>query len=183
VTDNSGPRAILVTGGARSGKSRFAELLAADSGLEKVYVATGAAHDGEMAERIALHRDRRGNCWRTVEEPLDLCGALRRDCAEDRVVLVDCLTLWLSNLMFSEKDIAAESARLCAVLSTLSGPCIFVSNEVGMGIVPENSLSRAFRDAQGRLNQDMAQVCGKVVFVAAGLPILLKPSSQAEISL
>ncbi|MEO9526540.1 bifunctional adenosylcobinamide kinase/adenosylcobinamide-phosphate guanylyltransferase [Roseibium sp.] len=183
MTDNSGPRAILVTGGARSGKSRFAEKLAEDSGLQKIYLATGAAHDGEMSERIALHRNRRDISWQTVEEPLDLCAALRRECSPGRVVLVDCLTLWLSNLLFADKDIAAETNGLCHALSALPGSCIFVSNEVGMGIVPENRLSRTFRDAQGRLNQDMAQACGKVVFVAAGLPILLKPSSQAEIRL
>jgi adenosylcobinamide kinase/adenosylcobinamide-phosphate guanylyltransferase len=183
LTQDKGPRAILVTGGARSGKSRFAERLAGASHLQKVYVATSAAHDGEMAERIAVHRDRRGEDWRTVEEELDLESVLRRECHPDRAVLVDCLTLWLSNLMHAERDVAAETARLCAAVGGLQGPCIFVTNEVGMGIVPENRLARSFRDAQGRLNQDMAEACHRVFLVAAGLPVLLKPSSQPDIEL
>jgi len=183
LTHDNGPRAILVTGGARSGKSRFAEKLAVNSGLQKVYVATGAAHDSEMEKRIALHRDRRGDAWQTAEEPLDLEPVLRRECRPDRVVLVDCLTLWLSNLMHAGRDIAAESARLCAAVSGLPGALVFVTNEVGMGIVPENRLARSFRDAQGRLNQDMAEACGKVVLVAAGQPVLLKPTSQPDIRL
>ncbi|GAB4529762.1 MAG: bifunctional adenosylcobinamide kinase/adenosylcobinamide-phosphate guanylyltransferase [Roseibium sp.] len=183
MTNDNGPRAILVTGGARSGKSRFAERLVMESGLEKVYVATGAAHDGEMAERIAAHRGRRGADWQTVEEELDLEPVLRREARPGRAILVDCLTLWLSNLLFAERDVASESARLCETVSALAGPCIFVTNEVGMGIVPDNRLSRSFRDAQGRLNQDMAEACGKVVLVAAGQPLLLKPSSQPEFRL
>ncbi|MBN9670432.1 bifunctional adenosylcobinamide kinase/adenosylcobinamide-phosphate guanylyltransferase [Roseibium aggregatum] len=183
MTETQGPRATLVFGGARSGKSRFAEGLAVKSGLEKIYVATGAAFDSEMAERISQHRLQRGPSWTTVEEPLDLCPVLQAHCRADRVVLVDCLTLWLSNLLFSEKDPATETARLCEAVLALSGPCIFVSNEVGMGIVPENRLSRSFRDAQGRLNQDMARVCRQVVFVAAGLPLVMKPQDQPEIDL
>lgn len=183
VTIASGERASLVLGGARSGKSRFAEHLAARSGLEKVYVATGEAFDDEMAARIALHKAHRGDGWTTIEEQLDLAGVLARETAPHRVVLVDCLTLWLSNLMFAEKDLTAESEALAGALSGLRGPCVFVSNEVGMGIVPENSLSRSFRDAQGRLNQVMAEVCHQVVFVAAGQPLLLKPTSQPELTL
>jgi len=183
MTDQTLPHTALVVGGARSGKSRFAEKLAENSGLQKIYVATGAAHDQEMSERIALHRDQRGPSWETIEEQLDLAGVLARECRPDRVVLVDCLTLWLSNILFADKDLSRETEHLCATVSRLTGPCVLVSNEVGMGIVPENRLSRSFRDAQGRLNQSMAGVCQKVVFVAAGLPLLLKPNSQPEISL
>ncbi|MCX2722835.1 bifunctional adenosylcobinamide kinase/adenosylcobinamide-phosphate guanylyltransferase [Roseibium salinum] len=183
MTETQGPRATLVLGGARSGKSRFAETLAEKSGLQKVYVATGAALDAEMADRIAAHRHQRGAAWHTIEEQFDLKGVLLRESRPDRVVLVDCLTLWLSNLTFSEKDVGAQTAQLCQVLPRLEGTCIFVSNEIGMGIVPENGLSRSFRDAQGRLNQSMAQACSQVVFVAAGLPLLMKPNTQAEISI
>jgi len=183
VTEAQSPRATFVIGGARSGKSRFAEELAEKSGLEKIYLATGAAHDSEMADRIARHRRQRGSSWSTVEEQTALNRVLQAQCGPGRVVLVDCLTLWLSNLMLSEKDLDGETARLCETVCALTGPCIFVSNEVGMGIVPENRLSRSFRDAQGRLNQDMARVCGQVVFVAAGLPLVMKPSDQPEIDL
>ena len=183
MTHSTGERTTLVLGGARSGKSRFAEKLVHETGLQKVYVATSAAHDDEMASRIAAHKDQRGPSWQTVEEQLDLVSVLKRECRPDRVVLVDCLTLWLSNLMFADKDIPTETTRLCAVLADLKGPCVFVSNEVGMGIVPENRLSRSFRDGQGRLNQDMAQGCQQVVFVASGLPMLLKPTSQPDIKL
>ncbi|MET1415508.1 bifunctional adenosylcobinamide kinase/adenosylcobinamide-phosphate guanylyltransferase [Roseibium sp. HPY-6] len=183
MSKQPGRRSTLVFGGARSGKSRFAEKLAMDSGLEKVYLATGAAYDTEMADRIAAHKVQRGAGWTTIEEQLDLANLLSSECREDRVVLVDCLTLWLSNITFAEKDVAAECANLCTVIGSLKGPSIFVSNEVGMGIVPENRLSRSFRDAQGRLNQDIAQACGQVVFVGAGLPLLLKPNPQMEITL
>ncbi|PVB63639.1 bifunctional adenosylcobinamide kinase/adenosylcobinamide-phosphate guanylyltransferase [Labrenzia sp. 011] len=183
MTQADSPGATLVLGGARSGKSRFAEDLAENSGLEKIYVATAAALDSEMADRISVHRSRRGSGWITLEEQLDLKGVLARECRPGRVVLVDCLTLWLSNLIFAEKHVSSETASLCQAVAALQGPCIFVSNEVGLGIVPENGLSRSFRDAQGRLNQDMAQVCRQVVFVAASLPTLLKPNLQPEIRL
>lgn len=179
----TGPRSTLVFGGARSGKSRFAEQLAVTSGLEKIYVATGAAFDAEMADRIAAHRQQRGAGWHTIEEQTDLKRVLEDTCQPDRVVLVDCLTLWLSNLTFADKDAAAETDALCGTVEGLPGPVVFVSNEVGQGIVPDNQLSRAFRDAQGRLNQDMARVCAQVVLVAAGLPLLLKPANQPDITL
>ncbi|WP_269582236.1 bifunctional adenosylcobinamide kinase/adenosylcobinamide-phosphate guanylyltransferase [Roseibium sp. Sym1] len=183
MTDQTLPRTALVFGGARSGKSRFAERLAEDCGLHKLYVATGAAHDDEMAERIAAHRAQRGSSWETIEEQFDLAGVLDHECRPDRVVLVDCLTLWLSNILFADKDVTLETERLCARVAGLAGPCVLVSNEVGMGIVPENRLSRSFRDAQGRLNQAMAGVCQKVVFVGAGLPLLMKPTFQPDITL
>jgi adenosylcobinamide kinase / adenosylcobinamide-phosphate guanylyltransferase len=183
VTNSITPRATLVFGGTRSGKSRFAEKLADKSGLQKIYVATGAAHDTEMADRIHAHQRQRGNSWQTIEEQLDLNSVLSEKCGPDTVVLVDCLTLWLSNMMFAEKDIVEETGKVCETISNLHGHCIFVSNEVGMGIVPENRLSRSFRDAQGRFNQDIAQVSGQVVFVAAGLPLRLKPNTQLDIEL
>lgn len=175
--------ATLVLGGARSGKSRFAENLVIRSGLARTYVATSAAHDIEMAERIATHKLQRGANWCTLEEQTDLVGVLIRAVRPDGAVLVDCLTLWLSNLMMAGLDLAVEMTRLCAVIPELNGPCVFVSNEVGMGIVPDNRLSRDFRDAQGRLNQEIAAVCDQVVFVAAGLPIVLKPNQEPEITL
>ena len=128
----------LVLGGARSGKSRHAEQLALATGLAPVYLATAQGLDDEMARRIAAHRARRGPVWRTVEEPLDLTGALGRECAPERIVLVDCLTLWLSNLMIAGRPVEAESARLLEALPGLPGPAVLVSNEVGQGIVPDD---------------------------------------------
>jgi adenosylcobinamide kinase/adenosylcobinamide-phosphate guanylyltransferase len=167
------PPVTLVLGGARSGKSTFAEELAARRG-PGVYLATGAAGDAEMAERIRLHRERRGPAWRTVEEPLDLVAALTRHAAPGHAVLVDCLTLWLSNLMGAGRDVAAETARLTGALPRLRGPVVFVSNEVGLGIVPDNALARAFRDHAGRLHQTVSEAAGLVVFMVAGLPMVVK---------
>ena len=164
----------LVLGGARSGKSRHAEALAETQPGDCVYLATGAAGDSEMAARIERHRARRGARWRTVEEPLDLVGALRREAGPGQVVLVDCLTLWLANLMDADRDIEAETAALVAALSALRGPVILVSNEVGMGIVPDNSLARRFRDEAGRLHQEIAATADRVIFVLAGLPQIIK---------
>jgi len=167
-------RSTLVLGGARSGKSRFAEQLAADSGLERHYVATGRAFDDEMVARIAQHKTDRGEGWTTHEEPLDLVGTLARIDGAGRVALVDCLTLWLTNLMMAERDIAAESVRLMATLPGLTARVIFVSNEVGLGIVPENRMAREFRDHAGRLHQNIAASVADVYFIAAGLPLKLK---------
>ncbi len=165
---------VFVLGGARSGKSRHAETLAEVSGLERHYVATGRAFDDEMRERITLHRESRGGLWTTHEEPVDLAGVLRRIDAPDRVVLVDCLTLWVTNLMLDECDVAAESAHLVSILPTLQARLILVSNEVGLGIVPENRMAREFRDHAGRLHQMVAAVATEVYFVAAGLPLKMK---------
>jgi len=167
----------LVLGGARSGKSSFAEQLVEASGLERVYLATATAEDDEMRSRIAHHRERRGNGWITVEEPLALVDALTREATRGRAVLVDCLTLWLSNLMFSGRDPDVEARRLTRFLGVARYPIIFVSNEVGLGLVPETPLGRSFRDAQGRLNQIIAAAVPDVVFIAAGLPLWLKRSS------
>jgi adenosylcobinamide kinase / adenosylcobinamide-phosphate guanylyltransferase len=166
------PRSILVLGGARSGKSRYGENLLAER--EAVYIATAQAFDDEMAARIRHHRDRRGPGWTTVEEPLDLPGALALHMRAGRPVLVDCLTLWLSNLMLAERDIDRETDRLLPLLAAPPAPVVLVSNEVGLGLVPDTPLGRTFRDRQGRLNQAVAALCRRVVFIAAGLPLILK---------
>lgn len=163
----------LVLGGARSGKSAYAEALVARADTP-VYLATAEAGDGEMAERIRLHRARRGPHWTTVEEPLDLAGRLAALAAPGRAVLVDCLTLWLSNLIGAGRNLDAAGTGLVRALPALIGPVVFVANEVGLGIVPDNALARAFRDAAGRLNQEIAAAADRVVFVAAGLPLTLK---------
>ncbi len=173
------PRLTLVLGGARSGKSRFAErLVESQPGAcvdgACVYLATAEARDAEMAARIADHRARRGNRWHTVEAPLELVAGLRDNAAADRAVLVDCLTLWLANLIDAGRDVDAETAALSDALPTLTGPVVMVSNEVGLGIVPDNALARAFRDAAGRLNQAIAVAAQSAVFIAAGLPLHLK---------
>jgi adenosylcobinamide kinase/adenosylcobinamide-phosphate guanylyltransferase len=168
-------RLTLVLGGARSGKSRLAEALARETGLERRYIATAQAFDDEMRDRIARHRaERAADGWTTIEEPIGLPAALARASSASHVVLIDCLTLWLSNLMLSERDVAAMQAALIAMCDAAKGPVIAVSNEVGLGIVPETPLGRAFRDAQGRLNQAMATQAERVIFVAAGLPLTLK---------
>lgn len=167
----------LVLGGARSGKSAFAETLARDAAAECVYVATATADDDEMRERIAHHRARREG-WRTVEEPLELVAALAREAQTGRAVLVDCLTLWLSNLMHAERDVEAATRELVACLREARGAVVLVSNEVGLGLVPDAPLGRRFRDAQGRLNQAVAGVADDVVFIAAGLPLWLKRSQR-----
>jgi adenosylcobinamide kinase / adenosylcobinamide-phosphate guanylyltransferase len=169
----------LVLGGARSGKSAFAEKLICTSPLARVYLATATAEDAEMQERIQRHRARRGNGWRTVEEPLALHEALLRESKEPCAILVDCLTLWLSNLMHAGRDPDIETKRLAELLRELKSPVVLVSNELGLGLVPETPLGRRFRDAQGRLNQAVAAAVPQVVFVAAGLPLWLKhPSLQ-----
>lgn len=163
----------LVLGGARSGKSRYAEALIAKSPKPWVYVATAEARDDEMAERIAAHRARRAEGWQTIEAPHDLPDAVRQAPA-NAAVLVDCLTLWLSNLMEGSFDIDAQTARLQEALAARTGPTVLVSNEVGLGIVPDNALTRRFRDLQGVLNQRMAAEAQRVVMMVAGVPIAVK---------
>jgi len=167
-------RSVFVLGGARSGKSAFAERLAAATGLQRVYIATGQAFDAEMAARIDAHRRSRGDGWRTVEAPYDLAQAIRAEARSDRVLLVDCLTLWLSNVLLADGDIAAAIDNLCSMLASAEGTVILVSNEVGLSIVPENALARAFRDHSGRMNQSIAALADEAWFVAAGLPLKLK---------
>jgi len=167
---------VFVLGGARSGKSHFAEQICRDSGLALHYLATGRAWDDEMGARIDAHkRDRASHGWTTHEEPLDLVGALVRIDDPCRVVLVDCLTLWVTNLMMEDgADIAAESAALAGLLPSLKARIVLVSNEVGLGIVPENRMARDFRDHAGRLHQMIAAKAADVYFVAAGLPLKMK---------
>ena len=160
----------LILGGARSGKSVFGEGL----GAEPVYVATGQVHDDDMRARIGQHRTRRGPEWTTVEEPDDLESVLAREAQPGRAVLVDCLTLWVTNLMMAEADVAARCAALCAVLGKIDSPVVLISNEVGLGIVPDNAMAREFRDHAGRLHQDIAALAAQVYFVAAGLPLKMK---------
>lgn len=168
----------LVLGGARSGKSVFAEQRLACHDGEKIYVATAQAWDDEMRERIDVHKARRGSDWTTVDAPLELFEALSTHARASAIVLVDCLTLWLNNLLMAERDIGAECDALARGLKQLDGPVVLVSNEVGSGIVPENALARRFRDAQGRLNQQIAAVADDVFLVAAGLPLTLKSSAR-----
>lgn len=169
--------AVFVLGGARSGKSAYAEKLARETGLPRHYVATAQAFDDEMRARIARHRVDRGADWVTHDCPLSLTGVLREHIRPDRVVLVDCLTLWVTNLMMEEQGDAVMDAAFDDLVSLLASPpgrVILVSNEVGLGIVPENSMARAFRDHAGRLHQKIAAVAGEVYFVAAGLPLKMK---------
>ncbi len=164
---------VLVLGGARSGKSALAERLLQDHPARS-YLATATAGDDEMAARIEHHREMRGNAWRTIEEPLAIVERLAEEAAQQRAVLVDCLTLWLSNLFMDTRDIAQEMERLAAFLRELPREIVLVSNEIGLGLVPETKLGRDFRDAQGRLNQAVAAAVPTVIFVAAGLPLYLK---------
>lgn len=165
----------LVLGGARSGKSRHAEGLAVGHDGQRVYIATAQALDDEMASRIAMHREQRGHGWRTVEALLDLPGVIAAEDGEGRFILVDCVTLWLSNLILAEREPRPETERLARLIPTLRSRIVLVSNEVGMGIVPDNALARRFRDEAGWANQRLAEMADEVILVAAGLPLRLKP--------
>ncbi|PSC06119.1 bifunctional adenosylcobinamide kinase/adenosylcobinamide-phosphate guanylyltransferase [Alsobacter soli] len=169
------PALTLILGGARSGKSRHAEaLVTAEAGPWR-YVATGQAFDAEMEERIALHRERRGQGWSTVEAPIELPQVLRELGRESPgPILVDCLTLWVTNLLLGEHDIPAAAAHLERALEANRAPVVLVSNEVGLGIVPENKLARRFRDEAGRLHQRLASRADRVLFVVAGVPMVVK---------
>ncbi|MBA3879339.1 MAG: bifunctional adenosylcobinamide kinase/adenosylcobinamide-phosphate guanylyltransferase [Sphingobium sp.] len=163
---------LLFIGGARSGKSRLAQAEAERGADPLTYIATAQAFDDEMADRIARHRADRGQRWLTIEAPIDLAAAIRRTTAG--TLLVDCLTLWLSNLMLGEHDVASARDELVALVRDPPVPMVLVSNEVGMGIVPETPLGRAFRDEAGRLNQAVAEAATRVKLVVAGLSIDLK---------
>lgn len=171
----------LVLGGAASGKSAFSEfLIESEIGgqwTSALYLATATAGDAEMTDKIKRHQDRRGPAWTTVEEPLALADVVAEHAQPQQPILVDCLTLWLSNLMFADRDIASETSRLIATFPDLTGPVVFVSNEVGGGIVPENALARRFRDEAGRLNQKIATAADRVYLITAGLPLTLKDST------
>ena len=166
----------LILGGARSGKSRLAERLAADSQLDVIYIATSQPLDGELNQRVALHRERRPEHWGLVEEPLALASVLRSQARSDRCLLVDCLTLWLTNLLMLDDAprLNAEREALLETLSSLPGEILFVSNETGLGVVPMGELTRRFVDEAGLLHQALAERCERVVFTVAGLPMILK---------
>jgi adenosylcobinamide kinase / adenosylcobinamide-phosphate guanylyltransferase len=167
-------RLTLVLGGARSGKSRYAESLVMALPSPWLYVATAEARDSEMAERVAVHQGRRGPSWTTVETPRDIAGALAANA--NTPALVDCLTLWLSNVLLADADVDAEIEHLDGALARAAAPIVLVANEVGSGIVPDNALGRRFRDLQGLLNQRMAARVDRVFLVVAGLPLTLKGS-------
>ncbi len=170
-------KTIFITGGARSGKSRLAEELAAGYGAPLGYIATGQAGDGEMAERIDRHRARRGPAWLTIEEPEDLAGVIRESDGRCKVLLVDCVTLWLTNLLLKRGEagqVMAEVEGVIRLFASLKTPLILVSNEVGMGIVPENALARAFRDLAGEANEILARAADEVYVMFSGLPMKLK---------
>ena len=174
MPDETPPGTVFVLGGARSGKSAFAEGLARQSGLERHYVATARAFDDEMRARIARHKKDRGGDWATQDCPLSLTETLRAMLSPKRVVLVDCLTLWLSNLMLAEQDWQGEAEALAAILPEQRAPVVFVTNEVGAGIVPENALARAFRDAAGLVNQTIAAASDELWLSVAGYPLKVK---------
>ncbi len=169
----------LILGGARSGKSRFAEALIERAAAYGTYCATAEPKDDEMAGRIAAHRAQRGAFWHTIEAPLAVADTIAAAANPERPLLVDCLTLWLSNLLMAGAPIDEEFATLRAALRDAAGPIVLVANEVGLGLVPETPLGRHFRDAAGRLNQDIAALADRVVFVAAGLPLVLKEASPS----
>ena len=175
------PHLTLVLGGARSGKSAFAETLVTSANRPRTYIATSQPFDEEMETKIANHRESRGPDWHTIEAPLDLNPALVA-AAPNSIVLIDCLTLWLSNQMHADADIDVEIENLLLVLNSVPIPVVCVSNEVGMGLVPETKLGRRFRDFQGKLNQKFAEQANLVVFVAAGLPLTLKGSFPGGIA-
>jgi len=171
----------LILGGARSGKSRLAENLAAQSGRKVIYLATAAAGDDEMARRIAHHRDRRPAAMTTDEATRDLAGAIRRHAAADTLVLVDCLTLWLTNLLMpavgtglSGDALESQIMKLTQSMIAAPGPLVLVGNEIGLGVIPLGREVRAFVDALGRLNQTVAAACSRATLMAAGLPLTLK---------
>ncbi|MET3760793.1 bifunctional adenosylcobinamide kinase/adenosylcobinamide-phosphate guanylyltransferase [Sphingomonas sp. AAP5] len=167
-------KSLLVLGGARSGKSRHAQAIAEASGGDLVFIATAQAFDGEMTDRIARHRADRDARWRTIEAPLDLAETIAAEDRPGATILVDCLTLWASNLLLADADTDAAAQTLVATLARASARIVLVSNEVGFGIVPDNALARRFRDVAGLLNQRVAAVVSEVDFVIAGLPQRLK---------
>lgn len=164
----------LVLGGSRSGKSRFAENLVLKTMKHPIYIATAKIHDEEMHQRIKIHRRCRNSVWKTLEAPLDLVQTIVAESSENRAILVDCLTLWLSNLLVYDYSVEIQCDRLVCLLKKACSDIVLVSSEVGLGIVPDNRLAREFRDYAGRLNQAVAAVAHGVYFVAAGLPLKLK---------
>jgi adenosylcobinamide kinase/adenosylcobinamide-phosphate guanylyltransferase len=180
---NTTVRSALILGGARSGKSAYAQSLAEGYSPERLYLATATPGDDEMAARIARHQADRGHGWTALEEPLEVAAALLKHARAGRVVVVDCLTLWLTNLMLAGRDPGPAVKTLAEAIRVLAGPAILVSNEVGMGIVPDHKLGREFRDWQGRANREIGAACDAVIFVAAGLPLQLKPPTTPSVQL
>ncbi|WP_199556418.1 bifunctional adenosylcobinamide kinase/adenosylcobinamide-phosphate guanylyltransferase [Sandaracinobacteroides hominis] len=169
--------AIFVLGGARSGKSAHAQRLVEALGERRLFIATAQAFDAEMEDRIRRHQADRTAGWETVEAPVDLAEAIRSNSGSGVPLLVDCLTLWLSNLLLADADLETASAELASVIADFDGPLVIVSNEVGFGIVPDNALARRFRDAAGRLNQQVAAAAAFVDLVVAGMPVRIKGAS------
>ena len=187
-TENSLPnefdcKSVLVTGGAKSGKSRFAENLLLKSDKSLIYLATATAFDDEMRKRIKQHQSHRNQRWSTIEESISIVEVIKENAKRDTAILVDCITLWLTTLMVKEMDIEGETERLVELIPTLPGVIVIVTNELGTGLVPEVKMARQFRDYAGSLNQKLASVCDAAYLVVAAQPILLKPVLQPEISL
>jgi adenosylcobinamide kinase / adenosylcobinamide-phosphate guanylyltransferase len=180
---NTTVRSALILGGARSGKSAYAQSLAEGYSPERLYLATATPGDDEMAARIARHQADRGHGWTALEEPLEVAAALLQHARAGRVVVVDCLTLWLTNLMLAGRDPGPAVTTLAEAIHALAGPVVLVSNEVGMGIVPDHKLGREFRDWQGRANREIGAACDAVIFIAAGLPLQLKPPTTPSVQL
>jgi adenosylcobinamide kinase/adenosylcobinamide-phosphate guanylyltransferase len=174
---------LLILGGQRSGKSRYGQAIVEASGRKPVYVATATAGDDEMGARIAAHRAARGVSWTTIEEPLELAAAIARVAHPDRVILIDCLTLWLANLFAATRPLEGEIDGLIGSLARAHCAVALISNEVGAGIIPDNPLARRYADALGALNQRVAAVVDQVVLMTAGLPTLIKPAAAFDIKL
>lgn len=166
-------KCTLVLGGAASGKSLFAEQLVKNTGKNRIYIATSQIFDDEMRQKVEDHKKQRGDGWKTIEEPFDMAKALA-DATPQDVVLIDCATLWLTNHLLAEHDLGVEQEAFLSAIALCPSDVVIVSNETGLGIVPDNALARRFRNAQGRLNQAIARTADTVVFVAAGLPMVLK---------
>jgi Adenosyl cobinamide kinase/adenosyl cobinamide phosphate guanylyltransferase len=176
-------RHCLVLGGARSGKTAFAERLALHGGARPAYLATAHTLDGEMRDRVASHKASRGERFTTIEEPTALSRAIRAAGARHDVILVDCLTLWITNLLIANEDVSTAVSELCATLVEFrSAKVILVSNEVGLGIVPDNAMARTFRDLAGSAHQRLAEICDDVYFVAAGLPLTMKGDTPVVVN-
>ncbi len=171
-------KSTLILGGARSGKSRYAEKLAYDSSLNLIYLATAEIRDDEMRERVEHHKADRAGRWDTIEEPIEIPKVIQKHSKIDNVILIDCLTIWLSNLMEAGKNLEAGINSLVDTIKDAEGHVILVSNEVGQGIVPANALARTFRDEAGRLNQVIASAADEVISITAGLPLTLKTTSK-----
>ncbi|MEQ9517964.1 MAG: bifunctional adenosylcobinamide kinase/adenosylcobinamide-phosphate guanylyltransferase [Parvibaculum sp.] len=174
----TGPHITFLLGGARSGKSRIGEELVSQAMGTRLYVATAEARDMEMSARIEHHQARRGADWVLIEEPVELARVLTRDLTSDHLVLVDCLTLWLNNLMERDVDLVRATDELVAALAATKGRIVLISNEVGQGIVPDNALARRFRDEAGFLHQKIATASDQVAFIVAGLPLILKENTR-----